>query len=373
MGENRILEMIQDPVAFGAFVEENMKTSTYQPKWDTEMDVEYEASKSYNDVVANYAAAILGNVIAEDADRLKHDLPELGEISGAISRMGDEWQLPNSLLERYYYMENRFKNSSKNLTETQKMNQYKSIVKFLFEPYELAAIAPHRRIWATYLEGLSDGQITLTKNNNKGIVWNKAISVTSNKYSLGPKDVIWNQENLKTMDVLAVLQRIEDLAAEMGKSVIKHRVSKATAALICQCDQFKNLIGLTSANWKTDTTPGIGINTINEYLQNVGTTGYAPFEVVDEKAPLAEGGVVNLFKDGRITAMFADKVAVLKVSDPLELVDPVPDKVYTSYMDNLISQWRETKGRHVAYEMFAFPAFKGLNDFLIMDVTKKEA
>ena len=373
MDEKRVLESIQNPVAFGAFIEENMKTSTYQPKWNTEMDVEYEASKSYNDVVANYAAAMLGSVIAEDAGRIKHDLPELGEISGAISRMGDEWQLPNSLLERYYFMENRFKDRKKNLTETQKMDQYKSIVKFLFKPYELAAIAPHRRIWAQYLEGLSDGQVTLSKNNNKGIIWSKAIPITSNKYCLGAKDVVWNQENLKTMDVLAVLQRIEDYASNMGKTVIKHRISKATAGLICQCDQFKNLIGLTHGNWKTDKTPGIGINTINQYLENVGSTGYAPFEVVNEKAPLADGSIVNLFKDGRITAMFADKVAVLKVADPLELADPVPNKIYTSFMDNLISQWRDTNGRYVAYEMFAFPAFKGLNDFLIMDVTKKEA
>lgn len=370
--DKTILEMIQNPTALGAFVEENMKTSTYQTKWDKEMDVEYEASKSFNDVVANYAAAMLGSVIAEDSDRMKHDLPELGEVSGAISRMGDEWQLPNSLLERYYFMENRFKNRAKDLTETQRMNQYKAIVKFLFEPYELAAIAPHRRIWAQYLEGLSDGQVTLTKKNNRGVVWSKPIAITSNKHCLGPKDVIWNQENLKTMDVLAVLQRIEDYADAMGKTVVKHRISKATAALICQCDQFKNLIGLNHGNWKTDTTPGIGINTINEYLENVGN-GYAPFEVINEKAPLADGGVINLFKDGRITAMFSDKVAVLKVADPMELIDPVPNKVYTSYMDNLISQWRETNGRYVAYEMFAFPAFKGLNEFLVMDVTKKEA
>ena len=66
------------------------------------------------------------------------------------------------------------------------------------------------------------------------------------------------------------------------------------------------------------------------------------------------------------------KVAVLKVSDPLETVDPVPNKVYTSYFDNLVSQWRNEQGRYVAYEMFGFPVFTGRNDVFILDVTETE-
>jgi hypothetical protein len=69
--------------------------------------------------------------------------------------------------------------------------------------------------------------------------------------------------------------------------------------------------------------------------------------------------------------MCAPRVAVLKVSDPLEAFDPIPNKVYTSFFDNLISQWRDSKGRYVAYEMFAFPAFVGRGDVFILDVTKK--
>ncbi len=143
--------------------------------------------------------------------------------------------------------------------------------------------------------------------------------------------------------------------------------------MICQCKQFKNLIGLTSGQWKTETTPGIGLNTINQYLANVNGTGYAPFEVVDEKGYTVDGKSFSLFKDGRIVGVCADRVAVLKVTDALESIDPILNKVYTQYQDNLISQWRDNKGRYVAYEMFAFPAFTGRNDLLILDVTQKEA
>ncbi len=372
--EKNILELIQDPVAFSAFVNENMKTSSYKVGWDEEMSVEYEPSNNWSAATADYARAMLGTVIADNADRVKHDLPSIGEISGTLARMGDEWQMDNDRLKRYYYMENRFRERSVNLTDTQKLQQYKNIVKYLFEPYELAAIAPHRRILAQYLEGLSDGQVTLTKTNNTGgIVWSKPLPNGIRKFKLRPTDVVWSTATLSTMDVITVLKYIEDEADKAGKTVIKHRISKSTAALICQCDQFKKLIGLTNNAWKTEMTPGIGLNTINQYLASINGTGFAPFEVIDEKGILSDGTSFSMFKDGRISAMCADRVAVLKVSDPLELVDPVPNKLYTSYVDNLISQWRTEKGRYVGYEMFAYPAFTGKNDVLICDVTQKEA
>ncbi len=110
----------------------------------------------------------------------------------------------------------------------------------------------------------------------------------------------------------------------------------------------------------------LAIDTVNSYLSALSRP---TIEVIDEKGVLNTGASVNLFKDGRVVAQCADRVAVLKVSDPLETIDPVPNKVYTSYFDNLISQWRNDNGRYVAYEMFAYPVFTGKNDVFILDVT----
>lgn len=365
-----ILEQIQKPRAFDAFINENMKTSTYKVGWDTEMDVEYEPSKNWAAATAEYAAAMLGTVIDKNAERPKRDMPPIGELSGTLARMGDEWQIDNDRLERYYFMENRFRERSVNFTKEQKREQYAKIVKYLFNPYELAAIAPHRRIWAQYLEGLSDGQITLTKtNNNGGIVWSSAINIGITKNILRSTDVVWNTDNPTTMDVIGVLQYAEDIADAAGKTVIKHRVSKATASLITQSKQLKDLVQFNLGKITTRTaTPALGIDTVNIYLQAIGL---APIEVINEKGILNTGTAVNMFKDGRLVSMCAPRVAVLKVSDPLETVDPIPNKVYTSYKDNLISQWRNDKGRYVGYEMFAFPAFVGNKDVFILDVSQK--
>lgn len=364
-----ILELIQKKKGFDAFINENMKTSTYTIGWDREMSVEYEASASYQAAVADYAAAMLGSVIDINSGKPKHNMPNIGELTGTLATMGDEWQIDNDRLRKYYYMENRLRDKAKTLTSEQYQAQFASIVKFLFNPFELASIAPHRRIWAMYLEGLSDGQVTVTKTNNAlGAIWSAPLLNGISKSILRNSDVVWSTATLATMDVLKVLQYAEDIADAAGKTIIKHRVSKATAALICQCTQLKNLIGIDLGKIKTATSPMLSIETVNMYLTGIGQ---APIEVVNEKGILANGTSVSLFKDGRLVSQCADRVAVLKVCDALESVDPHPNKIYTTYQDNLVSQWRNEQGRYVGYEMSAYPVFTGKNDVFILDVTQK--
>lgn len=363
-----ILEQIQKPKAFDAFINENMKTSTYKIGWDAEMNVEYEASKTYQAATAEYAAAMLGTVISEGAGRPKRDLPSVGELTGTLARMGDEWQIPNDRLERYYYMLGRLRDKAKDLTDTQKRSQYQNLVKYLFNTYEIAAIAPHRRILAQYWEGLSDGQVTVAKTNNDGgIIWKAPLANGIVKKKLPKGSVVWKAENLATMDVLGTIQALEDLADSYGKTVVKFRVSKATAALICQSKQLKDLIGMNLGRLKTDSTPMLAMDTVNSYLAALQKP---IIEVINDKGVLNTGAAVSMFKDNRLVAQCAEKVAVLKVSDPLETIDPIPNKVYTSYYDNLISQWRNDNGRFVAYEMFAYPVFTGNKDVFIFDVSE---
>lgn len=365
-----ILELIQKKKNFDAFVNENMKTSTYKVGWDKEMSVEYEASKSYQAATAQYAAAMLGTFIDKNSGKPKHNMPSIGDITGTIMRMGDEWQMDNDRLERYMYMEGRLRDKQPTLTKEQYQAQYSSLVKFLFNPYELAAIAPHRRILATYWEGLSDGQVTLTKTNNEGgVIWDAALPNGISKKNLRATDVVWSAANLATMNVLGVLQYAEEVADATGKTIVKYRVSKATAALICQCTQLKSLIGMTIGTLKTATSPMLSIDLVNTYLTGLKR---APIEVIEDKGTLKNGTSVSMFKDGRLVAQCAEKVAVLKVSDSIESIDPHPNKVYTTFNDNLVSQWRNEQGRFVAYEMYAYPVFTGKDEVFILDVTAKD-
>jgi hypothetical protein len=58
------------------------------------------------------------------------------------------------------------------------------------------------------------------------------------------------------------------------------------------------------------------------------------------------------------------------ISDPLELRLPHPNKVYSNYNDNLISQYRTEQGQFIEYEMWGLPVFAGRNDYAILDVSQ---
>ena len=83
-----ILETIQNKKAFDAFINENMKTSTYKVGWNNEMPVEYEASKTYQAMTADYAAAMLGTVIDKNAGRPKRNMPSIGDLIGSYCSYG---------------------------------------------------------------------------------------------------------------------------------------------------------------------------------------------------------------------------------------------------------------------------------------------
>lgn len=68
----------------------------------------------------------------------------------------------------------------------------------------------------------------------------------------------------------------------------------------------------------------------------------------------------------------AETVAVLKASDPLEMLDPIPNKSYSTYDDNLVGFWRSDKGRFIDYDMWANPVFTGKADYVILETDKTE-
>ena len=66
---NSILKKIQEPRAFQAFIDENMKTSTYKALWKDEISqIDYEAAKQYKASLAEYGAAVVGSVISKNGD-----------------------------------------------------------------------------------------------------------------------------------------------------------------------------------------------------------------------------------------------------------------------------------------------------------------
>lgn len=367
---NSILKKIQEPRAFEAFINENMKASTYKALWKDEItQIDYEAAKQYKASLAEYGAALAGSVISKNGEKPVHRLPDFNELIGSIGHYGDQWELDNDYLEQMYYLEGRFRNRTANYTEAQRRDEYDKLIQYAFRPFERAVIAPHKRLDMLYFEGLFKGTQTVSRTNNlkANVSYTFDLDVKSFKCKTG--GAAWSTP--ATADPIADIQQVIDYAESKGREVLRIRMSKSTFAKMCKTAQFRNVFKLDLGRTKVDAAvPLLSVANINQYFEavNLPTIVVEPNRFVG----LADGSTINMTADDRVVFQCAPTVAVMKIADPLELVDPLDGKTYSQHDDNLVGYWRDNTGRHTDYDMWAQPVFTGIDNYFILKTDEVE-
>lgn len=361
-----LIKELEKPKRFDAFIQEQMKNSTYVAEWKSEMpSPEYCASKVYNTYVAEYAAAMVGSVIDKNGEKPTHQMPTAKQLIGSLSRIADEWQMDNDRLDQYYILERRYRDKQYSFSQEQRNVEYAKLVKFLFDPFEKAVIAPHKRIDMLYFEGLFNGTQTVNDSNNTK-------SDVTYTYKIGVKKfyakvAAWGNENSTPLDDI---QEIVDYLGSQGKTVMKMRMSVRTFRKMCKSKQLRDVFKLKLG--KVDVSAArVSYNEVNQYLESI----LLPTITIEKEryCLLADGKSTNMTKDDRVVFQCANTVAVLKVADTLESVDPLPNKTYSTYDNNQVGMWRNEKGRFIDYEMWAHPVFTGKEDYFILETDKTEA
>lgn len=366
MATNTILKRLEQPKAFQAFIEDNMKVSTYKPLWRQEISqIDYEPAKVYQATVAEYAAAVVGSVIDKNGEKPVHNMPTIGELVGSIGHMGDEWELDNDYLDRMAYLEGRYRSRVANYTQAQNQEQYDKLIGYAFRPFEKAVIAPQKRLDMLYFEGLFNGTQTVSRNNNTKSNVSYTFSIGIKTFGCTKGTAVWGEANSTPFDDI---QAVVDYAASKGRTVQKIRMSKATFRKMCKSTQVKSAFRVIVNGAQVQPAAIVSPAQVNAYLQSI----LLPTIVVepDRYATLANGASVNLTPDDRVAFQCAPTIAVMKIADPLELVDPLDGKVYSQHDDNLVGYWRDKTGRHTDYDMWGQPVFTGKNNYFILTTDK---
>ncbi|PPL04972.1 hypothetical protein [Parapedobacter indicus] len=364
-----ILQEISEEKNFDAFIQEQMKISTYKPEWKKEMDTDFSVSGAYNEFVGEYAAAQAGSIIAKNADKPLREMPDLGSITGTIGRLGDRWQLDNDRLDKLMQLEGRYRGRAGNFTSERKSSEWQKVLKFLFNMYEPAAIAPHKRLDLLFYNGLSNGKYEVTvANNPDGVQWELDLKIPT--YLLRASDVLFSDK--ANSDPVAVFQYVILALRAKGKLVEKIQMNFNTVQLVLESAKIKAAFSVDVPKGRVSPSGIISLEMLNGYLKVVGLP---PIEVVDVfvTLPGTNQEPVNAFKDNRVVFRTSSPVAKLMLKDALESKDPHPNKVYTVYEENLISSYRREEGRFVEYEMNAVPVFNGKNDMAILRIDEKAA
>lgn len=363
---NSILKAIQEPKAFQAYIEENMKTSTYKALWKDEItQIDYEAAKQYKANLAEYSAAMVGSVISKNGEKPVHQMPDFNELMGSIGHMGDEWELDNDYLEQLYYLEGRYRNRQAGYTEARNREEYDKLISYSFRPFEKAVIAPHKRIDMLYFEGLFKGTQTVSRQNNMKANISYTFDLNVKKFKA--KIAAWGNATSAPFDDI---REIADYAESKGRDIQRVRMSKKTFYKMCQSTQVKNAFKLDLGRVKTETVAILSAEQVNIYLTSVNlpTITIEPNRFVT----LANGADFNMTAHDRVVFQCTPQVAIMKIADPLELTDPLPGKTYSTHDDNLVGYWRDKTGRHTDYDMWAQPVFNGVNNYYILQTDEVE-
>ena len=263
---NSILKNLQDPKSFQTYIDEYMKTSTYKAEWKNELKpVEYCAAKVYQANMATYAAAMVGSVVAKNAERPLHTMPDWGQLTGSIGRIADEWELDNDYLDQMHLLEGKYNDMSGRggYTQSQLNAKYDELIKYSFKPFELAVIAPHKRIDMLYFEGLFKGTQTVSRTNNS-----KAnVSYT---FNLGVKQLSattnWGEENATPIEDI---KKLKDEARKKGRKILRLRMSENTFFAMCKAKEIKDTFRLNLGQIAINpTAPMISVDQMNIYLRS---------------------------------------------------------------------------------------------------------
>lgn len=360
-----ILKRLQEPQNFDAFVNDYMKISTYKALWKDEItQVDYCAARVYQQTLAEYSAAIVGSVIAKNGEKPVHQMPTIGELTGSIGHMGDQWELDADYLDQIDYLEGRLRNKSANYTQASRQQDYDKLMTFAFRPFERAVIAPHKRLDLLYFEGLFNGTQTVNRSNNVRANISYTFDLDVQKFQA--KVAKWGDAKSTPFDDIS---DINDYAESKGRDILRIRMSKATFRKMCKSDQIAKTFKLNLGTVRVDqTVPMLSVAQVNTYL-----AGLSLPEITIEPnrfVRLADGTNFNMTLPDRVVFQCAPTVAVLKVGDPIELHHERPNKVYSSHDDNLVGYFEDSTGYHVDYDMWGQPVFNGINDYFILETDK---
>ncbi len=362
---NGILKSLLEPSKFEAYIDNNMKVSTYKALWKNEIsDIEYCAAKVYQARLAEYSAAMVGSVVSKNGEKPKHQMPDVGELMGSIGHIADEWELDNDYLEQLQYLEGRMRDvQGRNYTPAQLNDKFDELVKYSFKPFEKAVIAPHKRIDMLYYEGLYKGTQTVSRTNNTkaNVSYTFDLGISKTKVATS-----WGDENATPF---ADIKKLKDEAKKKGRKILRLRMSETTFYNMCQAKEIKDTFKLNLGTLQINpSVPIISQEQMNVYLRSI----MLPTIQIDEDqfVSLADGTTVNLIPDNYVVAQCDERVAVMKISDPLELNDPIPNHSYASHDDNLVGYWRDNTGYHVTSDMWAQPVFNGINNLYILETQK---
>ena len=335
------LKLLESSKTFDLFIRQIERKTTYDPIWKKYFPGwKYSPTLTFQAYLGFVNYAIVASVIDFSADKPIRTRPTAGQMTGTIPSMGDRFQMDKKTMREWLELEEYLKKTKGNLSE---------LFDLLFNDFESAAIAPHKRLDYFTLLGMSTGVIKVeAADNPKGIIWEIDLGVTKTK-TRGVPWAIGTTTSTPLTDIQFVLDENPSL------KFANLKMSKATFNKMIASSEFTSVFTLNLTRLKISPVHAITKDMVNTYFESIG---YPQIVIMDDVIGLQDNTSLKPFADDRVLFSVNDVLGNMYYTYQNELKYPESGKSYAQFDKNLISTYNTNSGRFLEYEMLAFPVFE---------------
>lgn len=354
--ERTLLKEMTNP-RLNAYLEKNRYTERY---WPSFFPLEYRDELTWEELEATEGANIKADVISYDSSAPEKGREVIGKASGKIAKMA----IKRKMREEDFLMYRRLSKGSGSDTEK------KAILDLVFNDIDFVVEGINANTEYLALQAASTGQITLDKENNNGIITEKAIDLgipSANKLAI--TTLLSDTSNC---DFIAEVKKIDKAARKKGVKLQYMFTDPDTVDAILALDATKAAYGYFLTNTREPFLGSMFLDNLNALLkknrlpQIIEIDTYIRHENKDHKRETLQpwqAGYITFTVEKTLGRMQHGPIA----EEDAESVKKMAIQSKKGHC--LVTKWSEvdpvremTKG-----EAHCFPVIKGAQDMWILN------
>ncbi len=307
-------KLFNDPTITKAIIDRIQALKLDVIFWKRHLDFEETKSRVFKTYLGSVTGVTAGSIIDRNSNKPLRERRTLGSGVGEVAYLGDRYQMDNDRLDMLQSLVDKF-NATKTSEQSQALNE---IITYITDDMRQVLLAPHKRMDLVLGSLRSDGQALVNLADNP-----------------------------------------------QGASALD--ISLPVTRLTPETSEKKNFMG------NANVMLGAGLITEDMASQVFTGIGLPKVRINEDLVEGADGKMKQVFKDNRISLFQEEKIGKMKWHTPYEILDPIPDKVYTRGEGGMyISNVRTDEGRFMEYGAEWIPDVNP-NKMAIIDLDKMNA
>jgi len=329
------------------------------PLWSRYMVEKYVNSLSWKALQGTVREVAAGTIKDFSSGKPVKTRPTLGQATGDIPSMGDQWQMTPKQLRDMLDIANTANFVGANQTQV--------LLDYLFPEVRKAALSPQKRLDWILLQSISTGGVIVnTTSNPDGVVWTIDWGITPTHVSVAAW-AVGTTTSVPITDFRAILETrraagIPTAAIAMNWNTWNKMVSSSQilSNLGIRIQTGNKLIVASAVNTVT-------VDMLNIYFDSIGLPSViiidAPIRIESSKGTTT---AVQGFADDRVAFLPSLELGELQWTYANEQRIPDKIKTYGTVNNVLVAQYLKESNFYTEYEFNAFPVLNAAAEISIM-------